>query len=365
MSTLYEIISDLADKDKGFSDIHIKSGFPSRSRINGDILKLDFKSPSDSDITGLMYTIDDRMKEKNLHTELDTIETKSAGKTCGYNFSCSINSIRYRGNLSHSNGRKLYLVLRRLSDKIPQLEALGLPTIYKQLITKSNGLCLITGATGSGKSTTLASTLDYIIQNYDKHIETIEDPVEYVLKESRSMVSQKEVGTDVPSFEAAMRDALRQDPDIVMLGEIRDAITMRTAMSMAETGHLVFGTLHTNGAVSTVERCVSFFEAAEKDLARNTLGTVLNFVLSQSLAKRKDGTGRIMAYELMVKTTGIKQNIMDNKTNLISASMETGSTDGQVMMSSILIDYINRGLITKEEALSATNNYDKLKEKLR
>lgn len=360
---LYETITELTS-DNNVSDLHIKSSLKTRIRISGDIVISDIK-PSEIDITNFMHFVDQRTKERDLHEIIYDIEEKSKGELSGYDFACFVNDVRFRGNLSHSDGRKLYLVLRKLNSTIPALDSLNLPPIYKNLISKSNGLCLITGATGSGKSTTLASTLDFIIHNYDKHILTIEDPVEYVLKEGKSSVTQKEVGFDVPSFGAGMRASLRQDPDIVMLGEIRDVVTMKTAMSLSETGHLVFGTLHTNGAVSTVDRCVSFFDPSEKELARHTLGNVLNFVMSQSLAKRKDGMGRVLAYELMVKTTGIKQSIVDAKNNHIYGAMETGSQDGQVLMHKVLHKYFLDGVITKEEALAAANNYDKMKEILK
>jgi len=361
---LLEAVSHIVEKPN-LSDIHIKSDMKIRSRVNGDMIIENLPVPSNKDITTFLHTIDRRLDGKDLHSKLDEIDSMSGGTQCGYNFSCFINDVRYRGNLSLSNGRKLSLVLRMLNSKIPELDSLQLPAIFKTLISKSNGLCLITGATGSGKSTTLASALDYINHKYDKHILAIEDPTEYVLKEDKCLISQKEVGFDVPSFGAAMRDSLRQDPDIVMLGEIRDAVTMRTAMSMAETGHLVFGTLHTNGAVSTVERCVSFFDPAEKELARHTLGSVLNFVMSQSLAKRADGSGRIMAYELMIKTNAIKQNVVDNKPNLITNAMETGGSDGHVLMHNVLNKYVREGTITREEALASANNYEKMKEILK
>lgn len=351
---------------KHLSDIHLNEGENIKARINGDVLTINSDCNTRYEaFSKLLSALDMRFAGNDPREMLDERGESTSGERDGIDFAAFINKVRMRCNLSLSNGRKLYLVMRRLNSVIPELDSLGLPAIYKDLILRGGGgLCLVTGATGSGKSTTLASSLNYINKTLPLHILSLEDPVEYVIKGDKCLVNQKEVGGDVAAYIGGMRSSLRQDPDIVMIGEIRDLTTMRAAMTLAQTGHTVFGTMHTNGAISTIERCISFYPTEEKDLARFELSGVLNLVLSQVLVKRKDGDGRVMAYEFMIKTSGIRQNIEKGQPHLIKNAMETGSTEGHVLMHQILAKYVKQGVITPQEALSATNDYDRLKKEL-
>jgi len=359
---MIEAIGKLLE-DKFLSDVHIKSGSEVWKRASGDMTRLEELQANDENILDLLTAINAKFKGVDLHAHLKSIATAEKE---GDDFSGELSGQRLRGNLSLTDNEKLMVVLRKLSTDIPSLDDLGLPDNYKILIGRANGLCLVTGATGSGKSTTLASTLQYKADTEPGHILTIEDPVEYVLKTKMSLVNQKQVGRDTITFGAGMRSSLRQDPDVVMFGEIRDYETMKTAMDMAETGHLVFGTLHTNGAVSTIERCMSFFPPEEKELARNALANTLVFVISQVLVRKmQEGGGRVMAYEMLINTMSTRQNIAEGKLNQIISTMETGSTEGQVLLHKMLAKYVKEGVVSREDALRAANNPERLKKELK
>jgi twitching motility protein PilT len=255
------------------------------------------------------------------------------------------------------------LVLRQIPYKMFSLRDIGLPDKLRELLYRPRGLILVTGPTGSGKSTTLASMVNYINENRDGHIITIEDPIEYYHNHKRCVVTQREVHVDVPSFSEAIRRALRQDPDIILVGEMRDLETIEAAISAAETGHLVFATLHTNGAGKTIDRIVDAFPANMKDMIRTQLASSLVAVVSQVLCK-KVGGGRIASLEIMVNTTSIASLIRENKTFRISSDMQTGAGLGMITMDTHLMSLVNRDLVSPDEALEKAQDPITMKEKL-
>jgi twitching motility protein PilT len=255
------------------------------------------------------------------------------------------------------------MVLRQIPFKIFGLRDIGLPDKVRELLYRPRGLILVTGPTGSGKSTTLAAMINYVNENRDGHIITIEDPIEYYHAHKRCVVTQREVHVDVPSFSEAIRRALRQDPDIILVGEMRDLETIEAAISAAETGHLVFGTLHTNSAAKTVDRIVDAFPANMKEMIRTQLASSLVAVISQVLCK-KVGGGRVAAYEIMVNTTSIATLIRENKTFRISSDIQTGANLGMITMDTHLMSLVNRELVSPDEALEKAQDPVVMREKL-
>jgi len=255
------------------------------------------------------------------------------------------------------------LVLRQIPNKMYGLRDIGLPDKVRELLYRPRGLILVTGPTGSGKSTTLASMVNYINENREGHIITIEDPIEYYHPHKRCIVTQREIGADVPSFAEAIKRALRQDPDIILVGEMRDLETIEAAISAAETGHLVFGTLHTNSAAKTVDRIVDAFPANMKEMIRTQLASSLVAVISQVLCK-KIGGGRIAGYEIMINTTSISAMIRENKTFRITSDIQTGGNLGMITMDAHLLSLVNRQLVTPDEALEKAQDQIGMREKL-
>jgi twitching motility protein PilT len=255
------------------------------------------------------------------------------------------------------------LVLRQIPNQLFDLRTIGLPDKIKELLHRPRGLFLVTGPTGSGKSTTLASMINYINENRDGHIITIEDPIEYFHPHKKCVVTQREVGSDVPSFAEAIKRGLRQDPDVILVGELRDLETIEAAISAAETGHLVFGTLHTNSAAKTVDRIVDAFPANMKEMIRTQLSTSIIAVVSQSLCKKTSG-GRIAAFEIMVNTSSIASLIRDNKTFRIPSDIQTGAALGMITLDTHLMSLVNRELIDPNEALEKSQDANAMREKL-
>jgi twitching motility protein PilT len=269
---------------------------------------------------------------------------------------------RFRVSVLKSKGN-YGMVLRQIPNRMFGLRDIGMPDKIRELLYRPRGLILVTGPTGSGKSTTLASMINYVNENRDGHIITIEDPIEYYHMHKRCVVTQREVHVDVPSFSEAIRRALRQDPDIILVGEMRDLETIEAAISAAETGHLVFGTLHTNGAAKTVDRIVDAFPANMKDMIRTQLASSLVAVISQVLCK-KIGGGRVASYEIMVNTSSIASLIRENKTFRITSDIQTGANLGMIALDTHLMNLVNRELVSPDEALEKAQDPVLMREKL-
>src|SRR5499427_8514915 len=308
---------------QGASDLHIAVGQPPVLRLHGRLRKLETKSLEPDDTVALMKSISpDRCQQ-----ELAEVGGSDFGMAFGdyCRFRCSV--FKQRGNVG--------MVLRQIPNKLLTFEQLGTPSVIQELCHRPRGLFLVTGPTGSGKSTTLASMVDYINKNMDHHIITIEDPIEFYHYHNKSTVNQREVGVDVPSFSEAIRRALRQDPDVILVGEMRDLATIEAAISAAETGHMVFGTLHTNSAQGTVNRIIDAFPGNLQDQVRTQLSTALVGVVAQTLLP-KIGGGRVAAYEILVVTSGIANLIRENKTFRISSAIQTGAKFGMQLMDDAL-----------------------------
>jgi twitching motility protein PilT len=269
---------------------------------------------------------------------------------------------RFRVSVLKSKGN-YGMVLRQIPNRMFGLRDIGMPDKIRELLYRPRGLILVTGPTGSGKSTTLASMINYVNENRDGHIITIEDPIEYYHNHKRCVVTQREVHVDVPSFSEAIRRALRQDPDIILVGEMRDLETIEAAISAAETGHLVFGTLHTNSAAKTVDRIVDAFPANMKDMIRTQLASSLVAVISQVLCK-KIGGGRVAGYEIMVNTSSIASLIRENKTFRITSDIQTGANLGMITMDTHLMNLVNRELVSPDEALEKAQDPVVMRDKL-
>ena len=334
------------------NDLHITTGQPPVIRHQGRMKKLDTRSLTKDDTVSLMKSITPDRCQQELQERGGTdfaIEFVD-----GYRFRVAI--FRQRGDIG--------MVLRRIPSGFLTFEQMGMPDAIKRLITRPRGLLLVTGPTGSGKTTSLASMLDFINHNYDKHVITLEDPIEYFHKHDKSTFNQREIGTDVPSFKEGLRRALRMDPDIILVGEMRDLETIHSAIEAAETGHVVFGTLHTNGASSTVNRIIDVFPQEQQDQIGTQLSTALIGVLSQTLLPRKP-SGMCAAYEMMVVTPAIANLIRENKTYRIDSSIQTGRKHGMFLMDDSLFKLWRAGSVEKEEALGKAQKPQELSEKMR
>jgi twitching motility protein PilT len=348
----YEM-NDLLDLmvDQNASDLHLQVGQPPSLRLNGTMTPIDGPPllPPDTEKLMLAITPDAHIS----HVKLN------GGSDFGFAFG---DKARFRVSVLKSKGN-YGLVLRQIPYKMFGLRDIGLPDKIRELLYRPRGLILVTGPTGSGKSTTLASMVNYINENRDGHIITIEDPIEYYHPHKRCIVTQREVHSDVPSFSEAIRRALRQDPDIILVGEMRDLETIEAAISAAETGHLVFGTLHTNSAAKTVDRIVDAFPANMKDMIRTQLASSIVAVISQVLCK-KIGGGRIAGYEIMINTTSIAALIRENKTFRINSDIQTGAQIGMITMDTHLMSLVNRELVAADEALEKAQDPVLMREKL-
>ena len=333
------------------SDLHLQVGVPPCLRLRGSMTPIDGPSlkPEDTEQLMLSITPDNHIQNVKLN----------GGTDFGFAYG---DKARFRVSVMKAKGN-YGLVLRQIPNQLFDLRAIGMPDKIKELLYRPRGLFLVTGPTGSGKSTTLASMMNYINENRDGHIITIEDPIEYYHPHKKCVVTQREVGSDVPSFSEAIKRALRQDPDVILVGELRDLETIEAAISAAETGHLVFGTLHTNSAAKTVDRIVDAFPANMKEMIRTQLSTSIIAVISQTLCKKKTG-GRIAAYEIMVNTSSIASLIRDNKTFRIPSDIQTGANLGMITLDTHLMSLVNRELIEPDEALEKSQEPVAMKEKL-
>lgn len=355
---LFDLITRY-NNDNSVSDFHIKEGEVVRVRRSGVLVPVE-------DATRV--TRDDMLDlfaRNAAHTGIKVEDIPKRLQPAGdLDAALKLGARRFRANLYLSNGRKYGMVLRQFPDSIPLLDDLKLPRAYYDIAKMSRGLVLVTGATGSGKSTTLASTLNQCNDSVDGHIVTIEDPVEYLLKPRRCTIDQRQVGRDVSDFQAGLRSALRQDPDIILVGELRDPETVKTALDAANTGHLVFGTLHTNSALQSIDRITSFFPGDRMGWVQATLSQVLLGVLSQVLVPTKTG-GRVLAAELLVSTPDVKQTIRDGRTHQIFNLMDTGSSKGQVLLNRELVRLVKAGEISVDAALASTYDVLALRKELR
>src|SRR5881394_3509577 len=335
---------------QGASDIHITTGNPPVFRLHGRMRKLETKVLEADDTVALMKSIAPERSQRELQ--------EKGSADFGFAFG---DLARFRVSIFKQRGF-ISMVLRQIPNNMLSPEQLGLPDVCIKLVLRPRGLFLVTGPTGSGKSTTLASLVNYINENVDHHIITIEDPIEFYHYHKKSTVNQREIGVDVPSFSEAIRRALRQDPDVILVGEMRDLETIQAAISAAETGHMVFGTLHTNSAAKTVDRIVDAFPANMKDMIRTQLASSLVAVISQVLCK-KVGGGRIASYEIMVNTTSIGSLIRENKTFRITSDIQTGANLGMITMDTHLMSLVNRELVQPDEALEKAQDPNVMKEK--
>ena len=329
----------------GASDLHLSSGLPPMIRVDGDIRRVNVPALEHSDVHDMVYDIMNDKQRKDFEEFLET------------DFSFEVPGLaRFRVNAFNQN-RGAAAVFRTIPSKVLTLEELGAPDIFKQLCDYKRGLILVTGPTGSGKSTTLAAMVDYINDNIYEHILTVEDPIEFVHESKKCLVNQREVHRDTLGFNEALRSALREDPDIILVGELRDLETIRLALTAAETGHLVFGTLHTSSAAKTIDRIIDVFPAAEKDMVRSMLSESLKAVISQTLLK-KNGGGRIAAHEIMIGTPAIRNLIREGKIAQMYSAIQTGQGIGMQTLDQNLLQLLQKGLIAKSEAKGAAMNKD-------
>ncbi len=335
------------------SDLHISVGQPPVVRLHGRMRKLDIGGGilDPEDTTALMKSITpDRCQQ----------ELQQRG---GSDFAIEyMDGVRFRVAVFKQKGT-VGMVLRRIPNQFLTFEQLRTPDAIRSLIVRPRGLLLVTGPTGSGKTTSLAAMINFINENYDRHIITLEDPIEYYHKHKRSTVNQREIGIDVPDFKEGLRRALRMDPDVILVGEMRDLETIRAALEAAETGHLVFGTLHTSGAASTIDRIITVFPENEQDQIRTQLAGSLIGVLSQALLPRKP-EGLVAAYEMMVVTPAIRNLIRENKTYRIDSAIQTGRKHGMFLLDESLFRLWKEGLCDKEEVLLKSSRPNELAAKI-
>lgn len=344
--TILDLLVQLVEH--GASDLHLTAGVPPTLRVHGKLLRLDYKPLTPEDVRALAFSMirEDQRKKLEIERELD--------------FGYSQKGIgRFRCNLGFQR-ESVYMVMRAISEKIPSMEELMLPAIMKEVIMLPRGLCLVTGPTGSGKSTSLAAMLNVINESKDLHIVTMEDPIEYVHQHKRCNINQREVGSDTLSFSGALKRVLRQDPDIILVGEMRDLETISTAITAAETGHLVFATLHTNNAPLTIDRIVDVFPSEQQDQIRAQLANSLQCILSQQLLPLAEGGGRVATFEVMLNIPAIRNLIREKKEFQIHSVMMTHSKLGMMTMDQNLRDrYIDR-MITLEVAMAHAGNVGNL-----
>ncbi len=339
---------------EGGSDLHIRVGVPPSMRLHGILQKVDGPALTNETAEELMRSI----------TSDDSIqEVRERG---GADFAFAFGELaRFRVSVFKEKGR-FAMVLRQIPTTLLTFEQIGLPPSVKELLYKPRGMVLVTGPTGSGKSTTLASMIDIInIERDDAHIITIEDPIEFYHNHKNAIITQREIHVDVPSFGESLRRALRQDPDVILVGEMRDLETIEAAITAAETGHLVFGTLHTTGAAKTIDRVVNAFPTNQQNTIRIQLSTVLESVISQLLCPRADKPGRVAVFEIMNRTPSIAALIRDNKTYRINSDIQTGAKYGMVNLDSYLLEKYQAGLIAEDEVITKAQDPGTIMDKLR
>src|SRR3954451_25329222 len=326
------------------SDLHLATGKPPTLRMHGHLRELQTKVLEAEDTMALMKAI----TPERIQQEFEETGSGDFGFAYGTEARFRVAIFKQKGYAS--------LVLRRIPNRLMTFDEIGLPRMAEQICRRPRGIFLVTGPTGSGKTTTLAAMINWINENYDKHIITMEEPIEYYHPHKKSIVVQREVGTDVPSFSEALRRALRQDPDVMLVGEMRDLVTISSAITAAETGHLVFGTLHTSGAASTINRIIDAFPTDQQEQVRVQLAGNLIAVLSQALCPRVDIDGMVAAYEFMYVTPGIQNLIRENKSFRIDSEIQTGKRYGMQLLDDHLWSLFTQGKISKEEAIDKAKN---------
>ena len=338
---------------EGASDLHIRVGTAPTIRVHGTLHRIEGPALTPEGSEELMRSI---TSEEHIQ------QTRERG---GADFAFAFGeAARFRVSVFKEKGN-FGIVLRQIPSKMLTFEQIGMPESVKELLFKPRGLVLVTGPTGSGKTTTLASLLNIVNETREEvHLITVEDPIEYYHKHKKSLVTQREVGVDVPNFSEALRRALRQDPDMILVGEMRDLETIEAAITAAETGHLVFGTLHTTGAAKTIDRITNAFPSNQQEMVRIQLSTVLQAVISQLLIPRVDKPGRIAAFEIMINTPSIAALIRDNKTFRIQSDIQTGSKFGMLTLDSFLIDLYLQGIISREEVINKSQDATTIMAKL-
>ena len=336
---LNPLIGSLPKTYPGLSDIHLLTGKSPSVRFKGDIVITNLENTSLGDMEEFFQ---EHMTEKQFAVYIETGDM---------DYAVIVEDQRFRANAFKSSHGHC-CVLRLIVTSIPDINILQLPKAVHQVLNQHAGLVLVTGQTGSGKSTSLAAMIDKLNKTRHANIITIEDPIEFVHSNKQSIISQREVGRDTQSFASAIKAALREDPDVILLGELRDYETISLALTAAETGHLVFGTLHTSGASSTINRIVDAFPASEQSQARSQLSTSLQMVMTQRLFKKKDGSGRVGAFELMVCTSAIRNLIREAKIPQIDQMIETGTQDGMVQMSKYIENLVQKNIIDQPPDVS-------------
>ena len=328
------------------SDLHLSAGVPPLIRVHGDVRRINLPPLTQKEVHAMVYDVMNDLQRKQYEASLE----------CDFSFEIP-NLARFRVN-AYNQSRGAAAVFRTIPAKVLTLEALNAPKIFRDIADQPRGLVLVTGPTGSGKSTTLAAMVDYINENRYSHILTIEDPIEFVHTPKRCLINQREVHRDTLSFDNALRSALREDPDVILVGEMRDLETIRLALTGAETGHLVFGTLHTSSAAKTIDRIIDVFPADEKDMVRAMLSESLRAVIAQILLKNKDGDGRIAAHEIMLGTPAIRNLIRENKIAQMYSAIQTGQNLGMQTLDQCLADLVRRNLVSASEARMRAQNKD-------
>jgi twitching motility protein PilT len=328
------------------SDLHLSADMPPMIRVHGDIRKINLPVLDHAQVRAMIYDIMSDTQRKQYEESLE----------CDFSFEIA-NLARFRVNAFNHN-RGAGAVFRNIPSQIMSLEELNCPAIFKEIADQPRGLCLLTGPTGSGKSTTLAAMIDYINNKAYAHILTVEDPIEFVHTPKKSLINQREVGPHTHSFSNALRSALREDPDVILVGELRDLETIRLALTAAETGHMVFATLHTSSAAKTIDRIIDVFPAAEKEMVRSMLSESLRAVISQTLCKTKDEQGRVAAHEIMLATPAIRNLIREAKVPQMYSAIQTGQNVGMQTLDQCLQELVKRNLISLAEAKSKAANKD-------
>ena len=339
---------------EGSSDLHVRVGVPPCIRLNGILQKVDGPALTNETAEELM---------RSITSDESVQEVRERG---GADYAFAFGELaRFRVSVFKEKGR-FAMVLRQIPTTLLTFEQIGLPPSVKELLYKPRGMVLVTGPTGSGKSTTLASMIDIInIERDDAHIITIEDPIEFYHNHKNAIITQREIHIDVPSFGESLRRALRQDPDVILVGEMRDLETIEAAITAAETGHLVFGTLHTTGAAKTIDRIVNAFPTNQQNTIRIQLSTVLESVISQLLCPRADKPGRVAVFEIMNRTPSIAALIRDNKTYRINSDIQTGAKYGMVNFDSYMLEKYQAGLISEDEVITKAQDPGTIMDKLR